>query len=133
MSLVWTISSRASSSWRRTTASGRSAPLRSRRSVAGMDDSTGASSPRPPRRIGLGRIGAGIEAEPYHWPVGRIRFQKIAYFATLRGIPTGLDFGRGSYGPFSPGLKQVTAKLVNNGVLVEDPGTKMIAVRPGRT
>ena len=46
-----------------------------------------------------------IEEQPYHWAVGRTRFQKIAYFASEQGLPLGLDYQKGSYGPFSPSLK----------------------------
>ena len=31
-----------------------------------------------------------INGENYHWPIGRIGFQKVAYFATEAGIPTKL-------------------------------------------
>ncbi|HEY5639477.1 MAG TPA: macro domain-containing protein, partial [Dehalococcoidia bacterium] len=46
-----------------------------------------------------------IQQEPFRWPVGRIMIQKIAYFATSEGLPTGLSFTRGSFGPFSTDLK----------------------------
>lgn len=55
----------------------------------------------------------------YSWPVGRTRFQKLAYFATAAGIPTSLNFVEGSYGPFSDSLKNALGKLINNGVLTE--------------
>lgn len=83
--------------------------------------------------VALAAIVDRIQGEQLHWPVGRTRFQKIAYFATVRGINTGLHFSRGSYGPFSPDLKQATAKLVNNGVLHESSGAQMIYVKPGPT
>ncbi|MBI5236672.1 MAG: macro domain-containing protein [Deltaproteobacteria bacterium] len=86
-----------------------------------------------PAWVALADIVSRIEQEPYHWPVGRTIFQKIAYFATALGLPTGLDFRRGSYGPFSPDLKQLTAKLVNNGILVEKQLGEMFHVKPGRT
>src|SRR5712691_11551918 len=47
-------------------------------------------------------------------------FQKIAYFATQFGIPTGLRYERGSYGPFSPQLKGLIARLANNGLIREE-------------
>jgi uncharacterized protein YwgA/O-acetyl-ADP-ribose deacetylase (regulator of RNase III) len=86
-----------------------------------------------PSWVALAEIVKRIRAERFHWPVGRTRFQKIAYFATVRGIPTRLKFSRGSYGPFAPELKQVTAKLINNGVLWEEHGQQMISVHPGKT
>lgn len=74
-----------------------------------------------------------VVSEPYHWPVGRITFQKIAYFATEAGLPTGLTFKKGSYGPFSADLKPMLSKLVNNGLIEELQLGKMLSVEPGRT
>ncbi len=74
-----------------------------------------------------------IEQEPYHYPIGRITFQKLAYFATTFGIPTGLEFERGSYGPFARGLKRLASQLVNNGLLVETPHRGSIRITTGRT
>ena len=71
--------------------------------------------------------------ERYHSPVGRITFHKLAYFATEAGIPTGLEFERSSYGPFSRDLKTRLAMLINNGLIKEDQLGQMFAVRPGRT
>jgi hypothetical protein len=86
-----------------------------------------------PAHIGLVEILARIEREPYHWPVGRITFQKIAYFATALGLPTGLHFVRGSYGPFSPDLHPLITRLVNNGLIQEVQLGRMFAVKPGPT
>lgn len=61
-----------------------------------------------------------IAREPYHWPVGRTTFQKIAYFATAAGLPSGLTYERGSYGPFAPGLKAVMSVLTNQGLVQEE-------------
>ena len=86
-----------------------------------------------PADVALAAIVSRIGREPYHWPVGRIRLQKIAYFATEVGLPTGLEFERGNYGPFSKELKKRIAKLVNNGLLVEHLQGRMIVVTPGPT
>jgi len=86
-----------------------------------------------PAHIGLVEILARIEQEPYHWPVGRVTFQKITYFATMLGLPTGLQFGRGSYGPFSPELLPLVARLANNGLVQERQLGRMLAVKPGPT
>ncbi len=86
-----------------------------------------------PAWVALAQIVRRIDGQAFHWPVGRTRFQKLAYFATDRGLPTGLAFRRGSFGPYSAELKSVTAKLVNNGVLKEERGERMFHVRPGRT
>ena len=74
-----------------------------------------------------------IEHEPYHWPVGRTTFQKIAYFATESGIPTGLRFSRGSYGPHAADLKHRITMLVNNGLIREEQLGRMFSVRVGQT
>jgi O-acetyl-ADP-ribose deacetylase (regulator of RNase III) len=92
----------------------------------------------PPSRIdpawaALVEILARLENEPYRWPIGRIAFQKIAYFATDRGVPTGFEYRRGSYGPFTPDLKPVISKLMNNGLIREEPLGRMLEVRVGPT
>jgi O-acetyl-ADP-ribose deacetylase (regulator of RNase III) len=74
-----------------------------------------------------------IEREPYHWPVGRTTFQKLAYFATQAGIPIGLEYRRGSYGPFSQGLKRLQSKLINNGLVTEERLGRMFELRTGPT
>ncbi len=95
-----------------------------------------ASGERPriaPAWVALVEIVARIEREPYHWPIGRTRFQKLAYFATETGLPTQLEFQRSSFGPFAPELKSLLTKLVNNGLLREDKQGSMFVLRPGPT
>jgi uncharacterized protein YwgA/O-acetyl-ADP-ribose deacetylase (regulator of RNase III) len=77
----------------------------------------------------LGRL----EQEPYHWPVGRTTFQKIVYIATQEGLPTGLHYQKSSFGPFSPELKGVITRLVNNGLIREEQLGRMFAVKVGPT
>ncbi len=84
-----------------------------------------------PAWVALVEILARIEQQPYHWPVGRTLFQKIAYVATDEGLPTGLQYQRGSFGPFSSDLKMLEAKLVNNGLLQEERRGKMFMVTVG--
>jgi O-acetyl-ADP-ribose deacetylase (regulator of RNase III)/uncharacterized protein YwgA len=72
-----------------------------------------------------------IEREPYHHPVGRIRFQKVAYFATELGLPTGLNYRRSSYGPFADELKGILTRLVNNGLIREEQIGRMFMVKVG--
>jgi uncharacterized protein YwgA len=74
-----------------------------------------------------------IQEEPFHWPIGRTTFQKIAYFATESGIPTGLNYQRGSYGPYAPTLKKWITILANNGIIREEKLGRMLAVRVGKT
>lgn len=74
-----------------------------------------------------------LHAQPHHPPVGRTTFQKIAYFLTDLGVDTGLDYRRGSYGPYSDQLKPVVGRLMNNGLLLEQRLGRMIEVRTGPT
>jgi uncharacterized protein YwgA/O-acetyl-ADP-ribose deacetylase (regulator of RNase III) len=74
-----------------------------------------------------------IEEEPYHWPIGRTTFQKMVYFASECGIPTGLNFQRGSYGPYAPALKEKITALVNNGLIREKRLDRMFALNVGET
>lgn len=84
-----------------------------------------------PAWVALVEIVARIEQQPYHWPIGRTLFQKIAYVATNERLPTGLYYQRGSFGPFSGDLKSLEAKLGNNGLLQEERRGKMFMVTVG--
>jgi O-acetyl-ADP-ribose deacetylase (regulator of RNase III)/uncharacterized protein YwgA len=95
----------------------------SRRNVTRMD----------PAWIALVDILDKIEHMSIHQPVGRISFQKLAYFATEFGIPTGLVFHRGTYGPHDPNVKRIIGKLMNNGLIDERPYGKMLRVSVGPT
>ena len=86
-----------------------------------------------PAWIALVEILKRLEEQPYHWPVGRTRFQKIAYFASEQGLPLGLDYQKGSYGPFSPALKALVTRLINNGLIREQRLGRMFAVKVGLT
>ncbi len=74
-----------------------------------------------------------VERRQNHWPVGRIMFQKLVYFATQAGIPTGLHFQADSYGPFASALKPQVARLQNNGLAFECQRGSMFEVRVGST
>lgn len=94
------------------------------------------SHPAPPSRIptaaiALVEIVKRLESNPYQPPIGRIFFQKLAYFATEQGLATDLRFAKGSYGPFASGLKPMTSQLVNNGLIVEEPEGSRIRVKTG--
>ncbi|MFJ7259630.1 macro domain-containing protein [Streptomyces globosus] len=86
-----------------------------------------------PWQVALVEILNRLERQPYRWPVGRVMFQKVAYFATMAGIPTDLEYERASYGPFSSQLKPTVAKLQNNGLIEERQRGSMFEVRVGRT
>lgn len=74
-----------------------------------------------------------LERQPHHWPVGRIMFQKLVYFATQAGVPTGLKYEAASYGPFAANVKRVVGRLQNNGLAVERQRGNMFEVRVGPT
>jgi len=86
-----------------------------------------------PAWVGLVEILARINRQPYHWPVGRTMFQKIAYFATELGLPTGLAFQRASYGPFASGLKALESRLQNHDLIRERRLGRMLMVEHGST
>jgi uncharacterized protein YwgA/O-acetyl-ADP-ribose deacetylase (regulator of RNase III) len=87
-----------------------------------------------PAWVALVAILEAVSREKYRWPVGRIAFQKIAYFATEAGIPTGLSYERSSYGPYAPGMKQLLSRLENNGLILErQVGGKMFVTLVGPT
>lgn len=79
--------------------------------------------PRPDPHLGawvaIAEIVNRLMGERYRTPLSRTSFQKVAYFATEVGIPTGLIFDQGSYGPFSAQLKPYLTKMVNNGLVTE--------------
>jgi len=73
-----------------------------------------------------------IEREQCHYPVGRTRFQKLAYLATALGIPTGLTYRRSSFGPFAEELKgNVLTRLINGGLIREEQVGRMFVLRTG--
>jgi O-acetyl-ADP-ribose deacetylase (regulator of RNase III)/uncharacterized protein YwgA len=86
-----------------------------------------------PAWVALVEVLSRLEQEPYHWPVGRTTFQKIAYIATQEGLPTGLHYQKSSFGPFSPELKGIITRLVNNGLIREEQLGQMFAVKVGPT
>ena len=102
--------------------------------VPRMTGSSDVSQTRIPAAwIALVAVVRKIEQEPFHWPVGRVTFQKIAYFATVEGVPTGLKFERASFGPFSKDIKPMVAKLTNNGLVVEQRAGQMFKLETGPT
>lgn len=96
-------------------------------------DAVGGSFKIKPDWIAIVEILARIETEPYHWPVGRTTFQKIAYFATEAGLSTDLLHSQGSYGPYAPGLKFKMTKLLNNGLIREQRLGQMFRIKVGPT
>jgi uncharacterized protein YwgA len=86
-----------------------------------------------PAALALVEILRNVENEPYRWPVGRVKFQKLAYFATVAGIPTGLKFEAASYGPYAEELKRLLARLQNNGLVREQRRGRLLETIVGPT
>ncbi len=94
-------------------------------------DKTVARSTLNPAWIALVEILKRIEEQPYHWPVGRTIFQKIAYIATREGLPTGFVYDKSSFGPFSPDLKPAETRLVNSNLIQEERKGQWFMVKVG--
>ncbi|HEV7492855.1 type II toxin-antitoxin system antitoxin DNA ADP-ribosyl glycohydrolase DarG [Baekduia sp.] len=103
-------------------------------SHAGSAESPFAPASRvPAAAMALVETVRRLKTNPYQPPVGRIYFQKLAYFGTEAGIPTGLTFERRSFGPYAHALKPLTSKLLNNGLVDEGRQGQLIAVEVGPT
>jgi len=70
-----------------------------------------------------------LQEQPYANPVGRTIFQKICYVITEIGVPTGFQFEKGSYGPFSDDVGPALVDLANRNWLHERPLGRMISLR----
>lgn len=92
-----------------------------------------AASPHKVREssVALVAILADLDEDFYHWPVGRVMLQKIAYFATASGLPTGLEFEAAPYGPFAAGLTRELARLQDNGLVREERRGRRFEVTVG--
>ena len=86
-----------------------------------------------PEWFAMAEIVNRLHNEPYSWPVGHTRLQKLCYFAAADGLALPLEFEERPYGPFAADLKRFVAKLVNNGVIAERHQGNMIRVTPGAT
>lgn len=84
-----------------------------------------------PAWVALVEVLHRLEEQPYHWPVGRTTFQKIAFVATQQGLPTGFVYQKGSFGPFCKEFKNAETKLVNNNLLQEEQIGRMFMVKVG--
>lgn len=74
-----------------------------------------------------------LEKIPYHPVIGRVAFQKLAYFGTTLGLETGLKYQRSNFGPFAPELKKKLTKLVNNGLIKEEHFNRLLKEKVGET
>ncbi len=81
-----------------------------------------------PDWVALMEVLRELEAQPYANPVGRTIFQKICYIVTEMGVPTGFEFGKGSYGPFSEDVKLALHDFANRNWLQEEQLGRMVAL-----
>ena len=84
-----------------------------------------------PWLVVIAEIVSRLESLRYHWPIGRVMLQNIVYFATVGGLPTGLQFERASYRPYAADLKAAVGRMQNNGILQEQSRGRMIEMRSG--
>jgi O-acetyl-ADP-ribose deacetylase (regulator of RNase III)/uncharacterized protein YwgA len=85
--------------------------------------------PLKPEWIVLMEVLKELGVQPYASPVGRTIFQKISYVLTEMGVPTGFNFNKGSYGPFSGDVKLALHDFANRNWLHEHQLGRMIALR----
>jgi O-acetyl-ADP-ribose deacetylase (regulator of RNase III)/uncharacterized protein YwgA len=84
-----------------------------------------------PDWVALVEVLRGVQAQPYANPIGRTIFQKLCYVLTEMGVPTGFEFGKGSYGPFSADVKTALQEMANRNWLQEKPLGRMVALTVG--
>jgi O-acetyl-ADP-ribose deacetylase (regulator of RNase III)/uncharacterized protein YwgA len=81
-----------------------------------------------PEWVTLMEVLRELGAQRFANPVGRTIFQKICYVVTEMGVPTGFQFGKGSYGPFSDDVKQALHDFANRNWLQEKQLGRMMAL-----
>jgi O-acetyl-ADP-ribose deacetylase (regulator of RNase III)/uncharacterized protein YwgA len=84
-----------------------------------------------PDWVALVEVLREIQAQPYANPIGRTIFQKLCYVLTEMGVPTGFQFGKGSYGPFSADVKLALHEMANRNWVQEKPLGRMVALTVG--
>ena len=84
-----------------------------------------------PDWVALMEVLREVQAQPYANPMGRTIFQKLCYVLTEMGVPTGFQFGKGSYGPFSADVKPALHEMANRNWLQERPLGRMVALTVG--
>lgn len=67
-----------------------------------------------------------LEESNYSVKVGRTIFQKICYILTRYGTDLGLNFSKGTYGPYSADIKNMIQILSNNNLIQEKIEKNMI-------
>lgn len=73
-----------------------------------------------PSWVAMVKIASKIKQEYSQMSISHITFQRIFYFATEAGLPTGLHYTLGIYGPHSSEINHILTKLINNGILAKE-------------
>ena len=81
--------------------------------------------------VALMEVLRDLQSQPYANPVGRTIFQKICYVLTAMGVPTGFEFRKASYGPFSEDVKSALHTFANRNWLNEEHRGRMVTLRVG--
>lgn len=84
-----------------------------------------------PDWVALVEVLRDVQAQPYANPIGRTIFQKLCYVLIEMGVPTGFQFGKGSYGPYSADVKVALHEMANRNWLQEKPLGRMVALMVG--
>ncbi len=72
-----------------------------------------------------------LENQVHLLSIGRTVFQKLCYVLTEQGVETGFHFKQGSYGPFSPEVKDAISAFANANLITEQQLGKMTAIKIG--
>ncbi|MCD7761589.1 MAG: macro domain-containing protein [Lachnospiraceae bacterium] len=64
----------------------------------------------------------------YSLKVGRTIYQKICFVLTRNGVDTGFTFSKGTYGPFSPQVKESIEALANANLIEEKQLGRMLSL-----
>lgn len=67
-----------------------------------------------------------LSASKYSIKVGRTIFQKICYVLSREGTDLGLNFTKGTYGPYSAEIKRMITILSNNNLIMEKENGQML-------
>lgn len=69
-----------------------------------------------------------LEESEYNIKVGRTVFQKICYVLARYGTDIGVEFSKGTYGPYSADIKKIITILSNNNLIYEKECGKMLLI-----
>lgn len=93
-----------------------------------FDDKGQAVQKLNPEWVALVEVVRELGRQPYANAVGRVIFQKISYVLTEMGVPTGFQFGKGSYGPFANDVKLALHEFANRNWVQEKRFGQMLAL-----